>query len=49
MKPNENGSYVITEQGDLGLGLTAVTKSEIRRNDQDEKKEEKDSNGLFYK
>lgn len=46
--PNENGSYVITEQGDLGLGLTPVneqdTKSVAQRNG-DEPKE--DDNGIY--
>lgn len=38
--PNENGSYAITEQGDLGLGLTPVDESQINKSeDKDEKAE----------
>lgn len=29
-QPNENGFYVITEQGDLGLGLTPVNEQETK-------------------
>lgn len=38
--PNENGSYAITEQGDLGLGLTPVQESEIKKSDDEEEKSE---------
>lgn len=34
VQPNENGSYVITEQGDLGLGLTAINEQETKSIDQ---------------
>lgn len=35
-KPNENGQYAITEQGDLGLGLTPVNESEILKTQKNE-------------
>lgn len=35
-KPNENGQYAITEQGDLGLGLTPVNESEILKSQKSE-------------
>lgn len=34
---NENGSYAISEQGDLGLGLTPVDESQIKKSDDEEK------------
>lgn len=36
MKPQE-GTYVISEVGDLGLGLTPVNESEIERDEESEK------------
>ena len=47
-KPNENGQYAITEQGDLGLGLTPVNESEILKSQKNESDVDKDSQ-LFSK
>lgn len=41
----KNGSYAITEQGDLGLGLTPVDESVIK--EQKEKEETSDKQKLF--
>lgn len=33
----ENGSYAITEQGDLGLGLSPINESDVKKDDSEEK------------
>lgn len=48
-QPNENGSYVITEQGDLGLGLTPINEQDTKSIDQRnaEKEDNNRSKGLY--
>ena len=48
-KPNENGQYAITEQGDLGLGLTPVNESEILKSQKNESDDTDKDPRLFSK
>lgn len=45
---NKNGSYVISEQGDLGLGLTPVNEAEIKKDLRDKEKESKEDKPKMF-
>ena len=42
-----NGSYAITEQGDLGLGLTPIDESAIKEKENDRDVERKGDTEFF--
>ena len=43
---NQNGTYAITEQGDLGLGLTPINEQQIKSADQKSDSTVKDKKNL---
>lgn len=42
MEQQPNGSYAITEQGDLGLGLTPIDESVMEKEKENKDKEKRD-------